>query len=261
MKKIEKEIKKIFSKSTKYLSFILGLVVLVIVILFQINQTKVGQYIKDTYGEIVYNIFNDNDLIEKTSLKEDSEGKYLWYISEDSGRLEIVKEDKNYSIYIISNIAEEKIQIYPFVEIEKQNPNRLYKVTRVVDGDTIKIEYDDKQLSIRLIGVDTPESVHSDSNKNIPEGKIASEYTKSRLENKEVKLEFDVQPRDKYDRLLAYVYIDGEMFNKELLEKGYARVSTFPPNVKYVNDFTTIQKKAINNNKGFWDKNIWEEEK
>ena len=261
MEKIEKQVKKTFPKSSKYLSFILGVVVIIVSIIFYINQFKVGQYIKDSYGETVYNIFNDNDLLDKTSLKEDSDGKYLWYISEDSGRLEIVKEGKSYNIYLISTVADEKIQIYPFIEIEKQNPNRLYKVARVVDGDTIKIEYDDKQLSIRLIGVDTPESVHSNSNKNIPEGVIASDYTKSRLENKEVKLEFDVQPRDKYNRLLAYVYIDGKMFNKELLEKGYGRVSTFPPNVKYVDDFIAIQKKAINNNKGFWDKNIWEEEK
>lgn len=51
------------------------------------------------------------------------------------------------------------------------------------------------------------------------------------------------------------------MFNKELLEKGYARVATYPPNVKYVEDFTKIQKKAINSNKGFWNKGIWEKEK
>lgn len=261
MKKIEKEIKKIFPKSAKYLSYILGIIVLITSIIFYINEHKYGQYIKDTYGETVYNIFKDNGFLEKVRLKEDEEGKYLWYVSEDSGRLEIVKEEKNYSIYLISNISDEKIQIYPFLEIEKQNPNRLYKVARVVDGDTIKIEYDNTQLSIRLIGIDTPESVHPDLSKNIPEGKIASDYTKSRLENKEIRLEFDVQPRDKYNRLLAYVYIDDKMFNKELLEKGYARVATFPPNIKYVDDFKTIQKKAINSNKGFWDKNIWKEEK
>ena len=140
MKKIEKEIKKIFPKSAKYLSYILGIIVLIISIIFYINEHKYGQYIKDTYGETVYNIFKDNGFLEKVSLKEDEEGKYLWYVSEDSGRLEIVKEEKNYYIYLISNIADEKIQIYPFLEIEKQNPNRLYKVVRVVDGDTIKIE-------------------------------------------------------------------------------------------------------------------------
>ena len=261
MKKIEKEIKKVFPKSTKYLSFILGIAIIIITLLFYTEQIKVGQYLKEQYGETVFNIFNDNKLLEKTKLKEDNEGKYLWYVSEDSGKLEILKEKENYSIYLLSNVSEDKIQIYPFVEIEKQHPDRLYKVARVVDGDTIKIEYNEKQFSVRLIGVDTPESVHSDSKKNIEEGEIASDYTKKRLENKEVKLEFDVQPRDKYNRLLAYVYIDGKMYNKELLEKGYARLATFPPNVKYVDEFTKIQKKAMDNNKGFWEKNIWDKEK
>ena len=261
MKKIGKEVKKIFPKGSKHISLILGIIVIIITTFFYVEQIKVSKYLKEHYGEKVYNIFSDNKLLEHTKLKEDSNGKYLWYIAEDSGKIEILKEEDNYYIYIFSNLNEEKIQIYPFLEIEKQNPDRLYKVPRVVDGDTIKIEYDNKQHSVRLIGIDTPESVHSNSKKNIPEGKIVSDYTKMRLEGKEVKLEFDVQPRDKYNRLLAYVYIDGKMFNKELLENGYARVATFPPNIKYVNEFTKIQKTAIRNNKGFWEKDIWEKEK
>lgn len=127
-----------------------------------------------------------------------------------------------------------------------------YKVTRVVDGDTIKVNFNGKEESVRLIGIDTPESVHPDAAKNVAEGKTASEYTKSLLEGKEVTLEFDVQERDQYGRLLAYVYIGGTMVNKLLLQEGYAQVSTYPPNVKYVNEFTTIQKTARENSKGFW---------
>jgi len=131
------------------------------------------------------------------------------------------------------------------------------KVVRVVDGDTIIVNFNGKDERVRLIGIDTPESVHPDVSRNLPEGKTAYEFTKSRLEGKEVVLEFDVQERDQYGRLLAYVYLNGVMFNKTLLEEGYARVATYPPNVKYVEEFTEIQKTAREKNKGFWKNNTF----
>jgi len=131
------------------------------------------------------------------------------------------------------------------------------KVIRVVDGDTLEVEFNGKIEKVRLIGVDTPESVHPDVSKNVPEGKTASEFTKSMLEGKEVELEFDVQERDQYGRLLAYVWYNGEMFNKVLLQEGYARIATYPPNVKYVDEFAEIQKIARKNNKGFWNNNTF----
>ena len=73
------------------------------------------------------------------------------------------------------------------------------------------------------------------------------------LEGKQVELEFDVESRDKYGRLLAYVYLDGQMYNKMLLEKGYAKIATYPPNVKYVDDFTKIQIEARENKVGLWE--------
>lgn len=127
-----------------------------------------------------------------------------------------------------------------------------YTVKRVVDGDTLKIDYNGKEESVRLIGVDTPESVHPDESKNTEFGKKASEFSKNYLEGKQISLEFDVQERDKYGRLLAYVYLNGIMYNKTLLEEGYAKIATYPPNVKYVDDFTKIQEEARNNKKGLW---------
>lgn len=127
-----------------------------------------------------------------------------------------------------------------------------YEVVRVVDGDTIVVNFKGTNEKVRLIGIDTPESVHPDGSKNTEEGILTSNYTKSRLTDKTVKLEFDVQERDKYGRLLAYVYVDGYMYNKELLEKGYAKVATYPPNVKYVDDFTKLQEKAREEKVGLW---------
>lgn len=118
---------------------------------------------------------------------------------------------------------------------------------RVVDGDTIVVLMDGKKEKVRMIGIDTPESVHPDKSRNTPMGKIASKYTKDNLEGKYVTLETDVQERDKYGRVLAYVYLDDKMFNKTLLEEGLAELMTIPPNVKYAEDFKKIEAERQNN--------------
>lgn len=127
-----------------------------------------------------------------------------------------------------------------------------YPVVRVVDGDTIILDMDGTEERVRLIGIDTPESVHPDASRNVPYGKIASAFTKEQLEGKTVTVEYDVQERDKYGRILAYVYLDGKMFNETLLEEGHAKVATYPPNVKYVEDFTALQEQAREEKKGVW---------
>lgn len=138
------------------------------------------------------------------------------------------------------------------------NELNKYEVISVTDGDTFKINYNGKEKKVRLIGVDTPESVSPNKEKNNNYGKEASNYTKERLEGKNVSIEFDVQETDQYGRFLAYVYLeDGTMYNKELLEKGYAQVATYPPNVKYVEEFEEIQKQARENKVGFWAKDIF----
>ena len=117
---------------------------------------------------------------------------------------------------------------------------------RVVDGDTIVVLMDGKKEKVRMIGIDTPESVHPDKSTNTPMGKIASKYTKDHLEGQYVRLETDVQERDKYGRILAYVYLDDKMFNKTLLEEGLANLMTIPPNVKYVDEFKRIESEREN---------------
>lgn len=132
-----------------------------------------------------------------------------------------------------------------------------YAVTRVVDGDTIIVNINGKDERLRFIGVDTPESVHPDKSKNVPYGQVASDFTKAQLEGKSVTLEFDAQERDRYGRLLAYVYVDGKMFNETLLEEGHAKVATFPPNVKYVEGFTVRQREAREGQKGLWAEGLF----
>jgi micrococcal nuclease len=136
-------------------------------------------------------------------------------------------------------------------KIQPESPT-TYRVLRVVDGDTIEIEINGTKEKVRFIGVDTPESVHPDASRNVEYGKIASDFTKDRLDGSNVTLELDVQERDRYGRILAYVYLNGTMFNKTLLEEGHAQVAMYPPNVKYVDDFTKLQESARNAKKGIW---------
>lgn len=133
-------------------------------------------------------------------------------------------------------------------------PADTYKVVRIVDGDTFIITYNGKNQSVRLIGVDTPESVKPNSPVEYY-GKEASDYTKSLIEGKNIRLEFDVEDRDKYNRLLAYVYLeDGRMLNEVLIGEGYAQLMTVPPNVKYSEKFVSLQKEARKEKKGLWNK-------
>ena len=107
-------------------------------------------------------------------------------------------------------------------------------LVRVVDGDTVLVMIDDKEFYVRLIGIDTPESVNPDESKNTPEGVEASEWLKLRLKDiKVIYLEFDIEKYDKYGRLLAYVYVDDSMLNKEILHNGYASPLIIEPNTKY----------------------------
>lgn len=127
-----------------------------------------------------------------------------------------------------------------------------YPVTRVVDGDTIVVNIAGEENKVRLIGVDTPESVHPDESRNVPYGKISSEFTRNALEGKLVYLEYDVEPTDQYGRILAYVWLDDVMFNKTLLTEGHAVLATYPPNVRYVDEFTVLQTQARDQGKGLW---------
>lgn len=131
--------------------------------------------------------------------------------------------------------------------------NGAYNVTRVVDGDTIVVHVNGVDEKIRLTGVDTPESVHPDKTKNVPYGKVSSDYVKDLLSGKKVYLEYDVSKTDRYGRILAYVYLeDGVMLNKLLLEEGQGVLLTVPPNVKYADEFVKAEKQAKKNKKGLW---------
>lgn len=124
----------------------------------------------------------------------------------------------------------------------------------VIDGDTIKIEYNGSTEKVRLLLVDTPETNHPSLGEQ-PFGQDAKEFTKQLLKDKKtVYLEFDVSYRDKYKRLLAYVYTDeGINIQEELLKNGLARVAyIYEPNTKHVDWFETVQRTAQQQAIGIW---------
>ena len=134
-----------------------------------------------------------------------------------------------------------------------KNDHIWYPVTKVVDGDTFWVEDGSpKGLKVRLIGVDTPETVHP--RKPVEYfGREASDFVKQLLTNNKVRLEYDVEKTDRYGRLLAYVYLpDGTFLNAHLIRHGYGQVMTVPPNVKYADQFVKLQRKARRKNAGLW---------
>ena len=127
------------------------------------------------------------------------------------------------------------------------------RVVRVIDGDTIQVCCIGwTRESIRYIGIDTPET--GDPTKSFAVyGKEAREANRKLVDGKSVRLEFDVQQRDRHGRLLAYVYLeDGSFVNARLVEQGYAQVMTVPPNVKYQELFLKLQQEARTASRGLW---------
>ncbi|MCS6856253.1 MAG: thermonuclease family protein [Sandaracinaceae bacterium] len=120
-------------------------------------------------------------------------------------------------------------------------------VVRVTDGDTMVVKIGEKEERVRLIGVDAPEK------DQVPWGERAKEFVESMTRGRTVRLEFDVEPRDRYGRLLAYVYVDSTLLNLELLKEGLAMLYTVPPNVRHVEAFRRAQKEARENERGIWD--------
>ena len=151
------------------------------------------------------------------------------------------KFDKNYE------------RSFYFENCEK-NSTQLFDVVDVSDGDTITISKDCKPTTVRLIGIDTPETV--DPRKPVQcFGKEASEYTKMNLKGKKVQIETDEMQNtyDKYGRLLGYVILeDGTNFNQRLIEEGYAHEYTHKTPYRYQKEFRAAQASAKDSEKGLW---------
>lgn len=128
-----------------------------------------------------------------------------------------------------------------------------FQVVRVVDGDTMIIMRKGKQERVRFLRVNTPESVHPDVKQNTPMGKVASDFTKRELSNEKVILEFEGEQRDRYGRLLAYVFVGDENFCVTLVEEGLSPYYTaYGLSEKYDDEFRKAERDARNAHLGIW---------
>jgi micrococcal nuclease len=124
-------------------------------------------------------------------------------------------------------------------------------VIRVVDGDTIHVRLGTRVEKVRYIGIDTPE-VHHPTKGEQPGGREASAVNSTLVSGRIVRLETDVQTRDRYGRLLAYVWVGDTMVNAELVRRGYAQIMTVPPNVRHQALFLELQREARQHGEGLW---------
>ncbi len=135
-----------------------------------------------------------------------------------------------------------------FLAKNEVKDNGLIKVTRVIDGDTIEIEGGER---VRYIGIDTPETV--DPRKPVQcFGVEASKKNKEMVEGKIVRLEKDITDRDKYNRLLRYIYVGDIFINLELVKQGFAYSYSYPPDIKYQDQIVNAQQEAKDANRGLW---------
>jgi len=178
---------------------------------------------------------------------------------------DILRKHK-YLVSIFSTIVLVAISFFiiPAKTSSETVDNHIYTVTHVADGDTITVkDSSGAEFTVRYLYFDTPETVKP----NTPVqcyGKEASDFNKSLLTNKNVKLEKDIEDKDVYNRLLRYVYVDDKndgnystMVNKLLLEDGYAHIyhslsGIKQKNVKYEKDFISIENTAKRNKVGLW---------
>ncbi len=121
-------------------------------------------------------------------------------------------------------------------------------VKRVIDGDTIQLESGE---TVRYLGIDAPELSARQGGSEFY-AKEATRFNKKLVFMKKVRLEFDVEKKDQYGRLLAYVYVKNTFVNAEMIRLGYARAMVKPPNLKHQELFVGLQKKAMEEEKGLW---------
>ena len=142
-----------------------------------------------------------------------------------------------------------------FIGINFVSANETVKFSACVDGDTIKVLVGKEEKTIRMLAVDTPESVHPTKGVEYY-GKEASEYTCNKVKNaKKIEIEYDdnSDKTDKYDRLLVWVFTDGTLLQKDLVSNGYAKIAYLYGDYKYTSILEKEQELASAKNIGIWN--------
>lgn len=178
------------------------------------------------------------------------------YVEEVEQVIEAIVEGVENSTQITTVLNVSDVEI--FINKTPPDEQELYPVVRVIDGDTIVISKDGVNESVRMIGVDTPETVHPSKPVQCF-GEDASLKTKEWLEGRMVNLVLDEEEgeRDKYYRLLGYVYRDDGFFiNLELIKQGYAYEYTYNLPYQHQAEFVEAEIEAKGAGRGLWDETI-----
>ncbi len=175
--------------------------------------------------------------------------------SEQTATDEQVRGNSDSEIPSSVSIVDESLNEDEIANENIEESTEAYRVIKVIDGDTLDVSLEDRTERLRLIGIDTPETV--DPRKKVQcFGKEASNKAKELLSGQFVSLESDESQgeRDKYKRLLRYVFLpDGTNFNLYMISEGYAHEYTYDEPYKYQFDFKQAEATARENSKGLWN--------
>ncbi|MEB6229074.1 thermonuclease family protein [Staphylococcus xylosus] len=227
--------------------FIVGFIAFICIGIFSINDSEINETKNSSHAEKSENQSKDKLAKEESKSKNNEKQK-----NENLEKKEQHKEKGN-------NAKEEKKDVEKKEkETHKPKPGTTDRIpvelSSKVDGDTAKFIYDGNVQSFRFLLIDTPETKHPRLGKQ-PFGQEASDRTAELLNNaNEIEVEFDVgQKQDKYNRYLAYIYVDGEMLNNILVREGLAKVAyVYPPNTRYLTKLENSQEAAKSEKIGIW---------
>lgn len=184
-------------------------------------------------------------------------GKYYGYHNEDGIRhyhqVQWDEENQKWNIVNPAVYYDENFNIIDAFEGEKTERIEV-KYYAYVDGDTAKFEIDGEIITVRFLGINTPETVDTTKSEE-PYGKEASNYTKDKLENAtKIELEYDskVQEKDKYDRILAWIWVDNSLLQEELVGNGLAEIYMLQNNYRYAGILQLAEENAKDNKIGIW---------
>ena len=193
------------------------------------NSTEITEYNGKYYG------YHKQNKVRHYHQVEWNEEEQKWQIIKSA-----VYYDENFNIInTIDDTSDEKIKV---------------TYSESVDGDTAKFELDGKEITVRFLGIDTPETVHPTKGEE-PYGKEASNYTKQKLENAEkIEIEYDenASKTDKYERPLVWVWVDDTLLQEELITNGLARTYMLQDNYKYAWMLQENEEKAKEEKVGIW---------
>jgi len=168
---------------------------------------------------------------------------YFWHASNAT---EIYRTEDSQGQILYSDVATSESDT---IIVPTETYRYQYKVVSVIDGDTIILENDER---VRLLGINTPE-IENRYHQGEPGGEKAKKWLVTQIQGKQAYLEYDIEQRDKYKRLLAHVFLeDGEHLNIALLEAGLATLSLIPPNLRYAQQMINAQQQAESDDIGIW---------